>query len=404
MWQASTICRATVVSSVLCLPDILNGGVAGGGSDRRGVQAGRRASGSVCRLTRLRGRYVDREARANRRGENDTTGRRSTAAVLPSPSPGSTATATATAAVLSSGSGSAGSTPVVGGNGTTSASRSLRGLGACLAGGAMGPPPALTLSNGFSAMWHADVSARACARDGSWEPAVTCLVNHDQPARQAARGGGSVSGREVVLRLSLRNGAARESGSGALRSGGDGTYRDRGYLTLAAAAGPTQRDGGAGSTIGETGTSVGGGGSSGGGSSGGYGGDGGRGGSDGGDGVDGGDGGAPRKLLMSQVFSLTYAVLLAVGGLIGFVKGRSVKSLAAGVGAGIILLYVSANLPMAPLYASSVGLAVAAILSVVMGKRYLASKKMFPGGITALYSLFMSVGYIHGLARARPSP
>ncbi|KAK9111903.1 hypothetical protein Scep_019422 [Stephania cephalantha] len=103
---------------------------------------------------------------------------------------------------------------------------------------------------------------------------------------------------------------------------------------------------------------------------------------------------------MSQKLTLAYAALVGVGGVIGYVKGGSQKSLAAGGLSALLLYYVYTELPSKPAFASSLGLGLSAALLGVMGSRFKKSGKIFPAGVVSLVSLIMSGGYLHGILRS----
>lgn len=106
-----------------------------------------------------------------------------------------------------------------------------------------------------------------------------------------------------------------------------------------------------------------------------------------------------KAILMSQKFTLGYAALVGLGGLMGFLKGGSQKSLAAGGLSAGLLYYVYTQLPTKPVFASAVGLGLSAALLVVMGSRFKKSRKIFPAGIVSFVSLIMTGGYLHGIMR-----
>ncbi|KAK6116734.1 hypothetical protein DH2020_049554 [Rehmannia glutinosa] len=113
-------------------------------------------------------------------------------------------------------------------------------------------------------------------------------------------------------------------------------------------------------------------------------------------------GGHEKKagMSMSQKLTLGYAALVGIGGVMGYLKGGSQKSLiAGGVSAGI-LFYVYTLLPSNPVLASSFGLVLSASLLGVMGSRFKKSGKIFPAGIVSVASLVMSGGYLHGIMRS----
>ncbi|KAF3508907.1 hypothetical protein F2Q69_00006724 [Brassica cretica] len=146
----------------------------------------------------------------------------------------------------------------------------------------------------------------------------------------------------------------------------------------------------------------------GGGGGGGIGGDkfggGGGGGDDNDEGEGGGEEGSGGKtslpLSMSQKLTLGYAFLVGVGGLMGYLKSGSQKSLLAGGLSAAVLLFVFRELPTKPVLASTIGVVMAGALTWVMGTRYMGSKKIFPAGVVSFMSFIMTGGYIHGIMRS----
>uniref|UniRef100_A0A7N0VEI9 Uncharacterized protein n=1 Tax=Kalanchoe fedtschenkoi TaxID=63787 RepID=A0A7N0VEI9_KALFE len=102
---------------------------------------------------------------------------------------------------------------------------------------------------------------------------------------------------------------------------------------------------------------------------------------------------------MSQKLTLGYAALVGFGGLMGYLKSGSLKSLAAAGISASILFFVYTQLPVRPALASAVGLGLSAALLVVMGSRFKKSGKVFPAGIVSLVSFIMTGGYFHGIMR-----
>ncbi|XP_078151086.1 uncharacterized protein LOC144546418 [Carex rostrata] len=112
-----------------------------------------------------------------------------------------------------------------------------------------------------------------------------------------------------------------------------------------------------------------------------------------------GEEGKKKKMLMSQKFTLAYAILVGAGGIIGFIKKGSMKSAAAGGLSSLLLFYVYSQLPTNPTFASSIGLGISGALLAVMGSRFKNSGKIMPAGIVSLVSLFMTGGYLHAILR-----
>uniref|UniRef100_A0A7N2MV27 Uncharacterized protein n=1 Tax=Quercus lobata TaxID=97700 RepID=A0A7N2MV27_QUELO len=89
-----------------------------------------------------------------------------------------------------------------------------------------------------------------------------------------------------------------------------------------------------------------------------------------------------------------------LGGVMGYLKSGSQKSLLAGGISASLLYYVYSQLPVRPVLASSVGLGISAALLGVMGARFKKSGKIFPAGVVSLVSLIMTGGYLHGIMRS----
>ncbi|XP_028113223.1 protein FATTY ACID EXPORT 2, chloroplastic-like isoform X1 [Camellia sinensis] len=117
------------------------------------------------------------------------------------------------------------------------------------------------------------------------------------------------------------------------------------------------------------------------------------------------------SMSMSQKLTLGYAALVGgildfsyfcvqVGGVMGYLKSGSKKSLIAGGLSALLLYYVFTLLPTRPALASSLGFGLSAALLGVMGSRFKKSGKIFPAGVVSLVSLIMSGGYIHGVLRS----
>ncbi|KAL6220837.1 hypothetical protein ACLB2K_008591 [Fragaria x ananassa] len=117
-------------------------------------------------------------------------------------------------------------------------------------------------------------------------------------------------------------------------------------------------------------------------------------------GEEGGEDSSEKKgMSMSQKLTLAYAVLVGVGGVMGFLKSGSNKSLLAGGISASLLYLVYTELPKRTVFASSLGLGLSAALLVVMGSRFKRSGKIFPAGVVSLVSLIMTGGYFHGILR-----
>ncbi|KAL0406597.1 UNVERIFIED_CONTAM: protein FATTY ACID EXPORT 2, chloroplastic [Sesamum latifolium] len=103
---------------------------------------------------------------------------------------------------------------------------------------------------------------------------------------------------------------------------------------------------------------------------------------------------------MSQKLTLGYAALIGIGGIMGYLKGGSQKSLIAGGFSASVLYCVYTLLPSNPVLASALGLGLSASLLGVMGSRFKKSGKIFPAGVVSFASLVMTGGYLHGILRS----
>ncbi len=145
----------------------------------------------------------------------------------------------------------------------------------------------------------------------------------------------------------------------------------------------------------------------GGGDIGGIGGDGEGGGSNWGNNNNDGEGGSDDSdkskkmgMSMSQKLTLGYAALVGLGGVMGYLKSGSQKSLLAGGISASLLYYVYTQLPTNPVFASCIGLGLSGALLAVMGSRFMKSGKVFPAGVVSIVSLVMTGGYLHGVMRS----
>ncbi|KAF8026215.1 hypothetical protein BT93_F2886 [Corymbia citriodora subsp. variegata] len=103
-------------------------------------------------------------------------------------------------------------------------------------------------------------------------------------------------------------------------------------------------------------------------------------------------------------FTIPYGLLLVIGGLIGYLKKKSVASLGGGGGAGLLLIlagYLSLK-AFEKRKNSYVALVLetvcAATLTFIMGQRYLQTSKIMPAGILAGISALMTLFYIYKIA------
>lgn len=90
------------------------------------------------------------------------------------------------------------------------------------------------------------------------------------------------------------------------------------------------------------------------------------------------------------VVLIIYAVLLIVGGVIGFVKARSRPSLIAGTVSGVIAIGCAA---LSGIYDAAIGFSLALALAIVLflffGYRAVSARKFMPAGMLAILSVLV---------------
>jgi uncharacterized membrane protein (UPF0136 family) len=95
--------------------------------------------------------------------------------------------------------------------------------------------------------------------------------------------------------------------------------------------------------------------------------------------------------VVGQVALGVYAVLLAVGGIMGYVKAGSKPSLVAGVVSAVLALSCLVVMNTNQALGLGLGAVLAALMLVVFGARFAKSRKFMPGGLLTAMSLFVLV-------------
>lgn len=93
-----------------------------------------------------------------------------------------------------------------------------------------------------------------------------------------------------------------------------------------------------------------------------------------------------------SILLYVYGILLIVGGLMGYVKAKSVPSAVAGVVCGLIALFLGYR--YAWHFAPEAAFVLAVVLIVIMGRRYLRTKKPMPALPIVVLSLIVAVAQI----------
>ncbi|XP_048255688.1 transmembrane protein 14C-like isoform X2 [Haliotis rufescens] len=107
---------------------------------------------------------------------------------------------------------------------------------------------------------------------------------------------------------------------------------------------------------------------------------------------------SPAGKMAIDIISFAYAATIAAGGVLGYVKAGSMPSLAMGVACGAVMgvgAYQTTNDPKNV----SLSLATSALLTGVMGYRFISSGKFMPAGMVASLSLLMLMRYGYRLTQ-----
>jgi uncharacterized membrane protein (UPF0136 family) len=90
---------------------------------------------------------------------------------------------------------------------------------------------------------------------------------------------------------------------------------------------------------------------------------------------------------VTKVYYLVFAVITIAGGIMGYVKAKSVVSVFSGSLAGILLIVASSILPQRSLRAYIIGLIVSIMLAGKFVPDFVHKKAIVPGGLMALLSV-----------------
>ncbi|KAL3503484.1 hypothetical protein ACH5RR_037933 [Cinchona calisaya] len=103
-------------------------------------------------------------------------------------------------------------------------------------------------------------------------------------------------------------------------------------------------------------------------------------------------------------FTIPYGLILVAGGIIGYARKGSTASLAGGLGTGLVLILAGYLSLQASHKRKNSYLALiletvcAAILTWVMGHRYMQTSKIMPAGVVAGVSALMTGFYLYKIA------
>lgn len=90
---------------------------------------------------------------------------------------------------------------------------------------------------------------------------------------------------------------------------------------------------------------------------------------------------------VTKVYYLVFALFTIVGGIMGYVKAKSIASIVSGSISGVILIVASLLLPERPILAGVIALCVSVLLAGKFVPDFIHKKAFVPGGLMALLSL-----------------
>jgi uncharacterized membrane protein (UPF0136 family) len=90
---------------------------------------------------------------------------------------------------------------------------------------------------------------------------------------------------------------------------------------------------------------------------------------------------------ITKDYYVVFGVLTIIGGIMGYVKAKSVISIVSGTISGAILIAASILLPAHPIGAGAAGLCVSVLLAGKFVPDFIHKKAFVPGGLMAFLSL-----------------
>ena len=89
---------------------------------------------------------------------------------------------------------------------------------------------------------------------------------------------------------------------------------------------------------------------------------------------------------MASYYILIFGILMIVGGIMGYVKARSLPSIFSGVAFGLILIVTSYLMMQGSIRAAQFALGLSVVLIFIFVQRFKASKKFMPAGLMLILS------------------
>ena len=88
----------------------------------------------------------------------------------------------------------------------------------------------------------------------------------------------------------------------------------------------------------------------------------------------------------SALIVIVYGLLVLAGGVMGYVKAKSLPSLISGILFGVLLLISGVGIQEGAKLSFAIALALTVVLMLIMGLRFVKSKKFMPAGLITLLS------------------
>lgn len=96
-----------------------------------------------------------------------------------------------------------------------------------------------------------------------------------------------------------------------------------------------------------------------------------------------------------DIIALSYAAAIAAGGIAGYLKAGSTASLAAGLTFGGLVALGAYLVSVDQPFGHYLIVGTSGVLTIVMGKRFANSGKMFPAGVVTILSVAMLCRYAY---------
>ena len=94
-----------------------------------------------------------------------------------------------------------------------------------------------------------------------------------------------------------------------------------------------------------------------------------------------------NTVAVTKFYYLVFGILTIIGGIMGYVKAKSVASIISGSLCGIVLIGASFTFPERPIFGGVVGLLVSVLLAGKFVPDYIHKRAFLPGGLMAFLSL-----------------